>query len=62
MFCGGNDLLIILLLLCACGGGDRNGCGCSSGYGNRNGGDCCDIILWYILFSCLCGEKNNCCK
>ena len=60
MFGGGNDLFILLLLICCCGNKD-NGCGCGCGIDRRNG-DCCDLILWFILFNCICGDKNSCCK
>lgn len=57
---GCNCLWILLILMCC--GGNNDGCGFGSGFGNffgGNGDGCgCDALIWILLLSCFCGRGS----
>ena len=59
--CGNNFIWIILLLFCCNGNGSGllggNSCGCDDNCNNNS----CDWLIWILLISCFCGNKNGCC-
>ncbi|MCH5269789.1 MAG: chorion class high-cysteine HCB protein 13 [Lachnospiraceae bacterium] len=53
----GNNLIWIILLLAFCNG-NNNGIGLlnnNDGWGNNS----CDLLIWILLISCLCGNGCN---
>lgn len=59
----GNSMwwIIILIFFCGCGNNNsglfglgNNSCGC----GDNDDNGCCNILIWIILLSCICG--NGC--
>ncbi|MCI7275982.1 MAG: hypothetical protein PUF59_05055 [Lachnospiraceae bacterium] len=58
--CGNNTLFLILILLCCTGDGCFGGIGNAFNGGGCGGNNSCDLLIWILLISCLCGNNSGC--
>lgn len=62
--CMGGNNYMLLLLLTFCGGFGSNCGGCSSCNNDCDSSgcnNCCEMLIWIMLLSCMCGNGNGSC-